>query len=429
MASCRACGAGVGRQFRFCSQCGAAVGVELDLFDLAPPAHDEAIVTYGRPGRFWAAVAGGLAAVVLGLWALSSVGGGGDSADDVTGAGRPTTTRVTARAGTSPRITEPTEPSSPSAAEGTTTATTSTAASGVPTSHVGSGGPLLGEPVGFSLLFGTSDRLRRIDLDSGVVTTYNRGGLPLFMSGDWVLLQSENGTVRAERVADLGGERVPPLWSPSSPGMPLPGPEPNQVWLPEATSRSLVWKLLDLGSRETVLEIDSGASPTWQDQGSTLDPLVVGLRTGEIFEHDGRAYRSVAAGDLVAVGRTVVLVRRCTGPGSCSLVWLDRSTWREAAGAVPAVEPRRVVSASISDDGRLLLYATDSGSKLFDVTRGTEVADVGSWPPNLAVSPDGRWASVLVAGRPSVYDVARGEMTTIAVSTSDAGQVVSVPNP
>ena len=421
MASCRACGAGVGRQFRFCSQCGSAVGVELDLLDLAPPAHDEASVTYGRPGRFWVAVVGGVVAVLLGLWALSSIGGGDarGGAGDEAAARRPTTT-VGARAATT---TSPASESPPS--DGATT----TATTGAPATNVlAGGGPFQSEPLGLSLIIGSEERLRRLDLDTGVVTTYERVGTPLVVSGGWVLIQGGNGLARALPVSDLDAE-VASVWSQSSTGLPLPGPVPGQIWLPDADGPTLTWRLVDPSTRKTVQELDSGVAAWWQQPESVLDPMVVGSTTGQVFERDGETFRPVAMGELVGVGRTVVLVRRCTDPRSCTLHWIDRSTWRDTTAPVPADRAGEVTAASVSDDGRLLLYSTASESFLYDVSRGREVAQVAAWPGGvLSVSPDGRWAVVVhTAGRIALYDVERGETTEVGVSSSSQGQVVIVP--
>lgn len=428
MASCRACGAGVGRQFRFCSQCGTAVGVELDLLDLAPPAHDQAIVTYGRPGRFWAAVAGGVVAVLLGLWVLSSIGGGssGAATDDATGA-RPTTTRAAARAAT-PSLSDAvaTTRSDPPTSDG---ATTTTAGAAVSTSVVAGGGPLLSEPVGLSLVIGSEERLRRLDLDTGVVTGYERAGTPLLATGGWVLIQNENSLARAVPVTDLGAQ-VASVWSQYSSGLPRPGPAPGQIWLPDADGRTLRWRLVDAASREVVEELDSGVAAWWQQPESVVDPMVVGSTTGQVFERDGAAFRPVAKGELVAVGRASVLVRRCIDPRSCTLHWVDRSTWRDTGGAVPDNRAGELTSASVSDDGRLLLYSTASESFLFDVSRGQEVMQVATWPGVLSASPDGRWAvAVHTAGRIGLYDVDRGETTEVPVSSSSNGGVVIVPTP
>lgn len=420
MASCRACGAGIGRQFRFCSQCGVAAGVELDLLDLAPPAHDEATVSYGRPGRFWAAVGGGALAVLAGLWALSSLGGGGGAGDTADAGHRPTTTDRAA----SPPTTD-TGPTAPSAAEGA--ATTTAAEAGTSTTVIAGGGPLLGEPVGLSLLIGSEQRLRRVDLDTGVVTTYERSGIPLFATGGFVLIQGSGGLVRAAPLADPDAE-TPSLWSPFSPALPRPGPKPGEVWLPDASGQTLVWRLVDAGSRDVISEIDTGSADWWSQPESILDPVVVGS-TGEVFVRVDESFERVADGELIAVGRTRVLVRRCENPASCTLHWLDRASWRETADPVPDVAARQVSTASISDDGRLLVYATAAESYLFDVSRGQEVAQVASWPGSLPVSADGRWAALVhVAGRIALYDVERGTVTEAPVSLSNAAQVIIVPS-
>lgn len=423
MASCRACGAGIGRQFRFCSQCGVAAGVELDLLDLAPPAHDEATVSYGRPGRFWAAVGGGTLAVLAGLWALSSVGGASSGAGGTADAGhhRPTTT---ARAATPP--TTDAGPTAPSAAEGAST--TTAAEPGAATSVIAGGGPLLGEPVGLSLLVGGEQRLRRVDLDTGVVTTYERPGVPLFATGGFVLIQGSGGLVRAAPLADPDAE-TPSLWSQFSPALPRPGPNPGEVWLPDASGETLVWRLVDAGSRDALSEIDTGTGAWWDQPELILDPVVVGSTTGEVFERSNESFERVADGELIAVGRTLVLVRRCENPGSCSLHWLDRASWRETADPVPDIAAGQVLTATISDDGRLLVYATANESYLFDVSRGQEVAQVAYWPGSLSVSPDGRWAALVhTAGRIALYDVERGEVTEAPVSLSSDSQVIIVPS-
>ena len=187
---------------------------------------------------------------------------------------------------------------------------------------------------------------------------------------------------------------------------------------------------MDAATREVSQEIDTGTVLWWSSNGYSIDPIVVGSSTGEVFERHGDGFQLVTQGELVAVGRSTVLVRRCADPRSCSLHWIDRATWREVERPLPEINVQELTAASVSDDGRLLLYATaTSSSVLFDVSRGNPVTETETWPDNLAVSADGRWVAVLrLGGRIVVYDVEAGELTEIPVSSAGGARLVVASN-
>ncbi len=420
MGSCPACGAPTDGEARFCSRCGAAVGDEPVLLDHASPAVAEDIVSYGRSGRFWATVAGGALLVLLGVWALSAVGGA--AGDAAAGRQRPTTTSAPVAASTETTATsEATDPTEPSVDREATTST----------SIVGGGEPLLGRPVGLSLLIGSELRLRRVDLDTGVVTTYQHPATPVLAVGDRVLLQDPSTTaVRAVTVDQLDDLTVTPIWSQDSPAMPRPGPEPGSIWLPVLDGEQrLEWRLVDLASGQMRTVVNTGSVSWWQGSVGWLDPNVVGSTDGGVFERSGDGFRRVADGELLAVSPAFAIVRVCADPDTCALRWVDRATWEEVDRPIPEVDARDVGSLAMSDDGGLLLITSLSGRELFDVTRGTALSSSASAPDNLAVSPDGRWVALtLLAGRISLYDTERGESIELPMSTTDGARMVFVPD-
>lgn len=420
MGSCPACGAPTDGEARFCSRCGAAVGDEPVLLEQTSPAVAEDVVSYGRSGRFWATVAGGALLVLLGVWALSALGGA--AGDATAGRLRPTTTTAPVAASTETTATsEATDPTEPSVDQEATTST----------SMVGAGEPLLGQPVGLSLLIGSELRLRRVDLDTGVVTTYEHPATPVLAVGDRVLLQDPRTTaVRAVTVDQIDDPTVAPIWSQDAPAMPRPGPEPGWVWLPGLDAdQTFEWRLVDLASGQLRTVVSSGTAPWWQGNVGWIDPEVVGSTDGGVFERAGDGYRRVADGELLAVSPAFVIVRVCADPSSCALRWVDRATWQEADRPVPEVDARQVGPIVMSDDGGLLLITSASGRELFDVARRTSVSSSASLPDNLAVSPDGRWVALtLLAGRISLYDTTRGESIELPISTTDGARMVFVPD-
>jgi hypothetical protein len=283
--------------------------------------------------------------------------------------------------------------------------------------EVAAGEPLLGEPVGVSVLLPDSGNLRRLDLDTGRSTTYDTSGQPLFASGEWLVLTSPAGMLaRSVPIADPAAEGVvldvgSHYWQRSDV---RPGPEPGQAWMLSRGSAP-VWQLVNLEDG-TMLDEQPGA--VMSVGLSPSDPSVATSLAGGVFAFDGQQYEKVFDGTLVAVSDDHVLAQACTQPLECELHWLDRSTWDPIERPVPDADI--AWGGWLSPGGRILGYPTAAGDEiafnLFDVEQGMPVdLAVDGYLEQPAFSPDGRLMAFITDGSAvTLYDIETGQVHQLA---------------
>jgi hypothetical protein len=331
MAECQGCGRELGEGSRFCSQCGAPVGTpevaaataggEVEMLGTTTTVAS-ATVSHGRGRSLWVVAALILGVVGLVLWSSSSSEAESEGdAEERAGVGdesdRPPTT---AR----PR------PSTTEQADDEPPATTAVEAT------IGTGEPVLGQPVGLPLLYGGGGlELRRLDLDTGEITSYGTDGVPMLASGGWLVLSDSDGGVRSvpvDQPAAKGAVLADGInwWFSGS----SPGPEPGQVWIltrgPEIT-----WNLMALESGDTLDVVPAALSFGWSG-----GPSVVTTPAGGVFAlEDGGPYTKVFDGALVAASDEYAVAQTCAGPLDCELDWLLRSSWDEVDRPAPAADP------------------------------------------------------------------------------------------
>jgi hypothetical protein len=406
VASCRACGAAVGNKFRFCSQCGRAVNAEVELLDLAPVVSQEAVVQRGRSGRFWTAAAGGLLAVALGAWLLGR-GGADDASGEAAPGDRPTTTRPSGNTAD-----DATADSDRSGTDGPSTTRRPRSTTVSTTGMVGDGAPLLGEPTGLSLVYGTeSSVVRQLDLDTGLVTQREARGWPMAVTGRWlVLLNPSGGTVEAVPFDDPEAEPSRISRPGGSPMAALAGPEPGQVWISEYGPEGAIGRLVRIEDGAVLEEVALFVgSYGWY--GTMLDPTLSGSPSGGIFEWSGGSYRRVSEAQLLAASDEVLLTQTCGEPAQCTLQWLDRRTFEPVDRLLPALEDRPSPEGSpieLSPGGRVMAYYSADGPRVFDVVRGQQLPSQPG-TPSLAASPDGRYVAWPEGSRIAIYDTETGE--------------------
>ena len=340
------------------------------------------------------------------------------------------------------------EPSTSTSSRTTTsrpvTSPTTEPGSGVssPTRLVGDGGPVLGQPVGLSLLVGGqgSDSLERFDLDTGVVTRYPGIGTPVAASDRFLVLLAsasdggfgQEGLLRAVPLDDLEAEGhdlgaamgfYP--WSTVA-----PGPDPGQIWVLGAGDTP-GWRLVGIDDG-AVLETVPATAQAGQIPGA--GPDIDSSASGGLFERGPQGYRQVHPGRPLAVTEDSVLTVTCTQPAVCELSWLSRATWQPIDRAGP--DDLILLVSFISPDGRYLGYFGSDGGPLrrqhiFDAERRETLnpAVTDSEVTSLAGSPDGRLLAVMSPSDLVLYNGDTG--ATIAIGGgSELGdaQMVFVSN-
>ncbi len=236
------------------------------------------------------------------------------------------------------------------------------------------------ESVGLWLFYGGSDPLQRLDLDTGIVDTFDVRAAPTLVTGGELVLRA-SGSIGWVGINDPGA--IAQGWVSARVHE---ADEPGQVWLfSEMTSD---WVRQDLATRAE-LEVRSLPSV-----GAPIahSPDLASF-AGGIYAWFNDDYRRVADGQPFAFSDDVVITAQC-GPtlSDCTVEWLDRETWK----------PLPVVTADMWPD-----------------------------PPEEVLSPDGRFEAVLKgAGEVRVIDRTNGRVTTYGFPVhDDGGEVLLVAKP
>ena len=282
--------------------------------------------------------------------------------------------------------------------------TTSTVPLVADVSYIGDGQPLLGEESGLYLFIGgESNKLRRVDLDTGEVVEYQEMLIPSFAS-DGYLVAGDPASGRSrvllveDPTVDTGVDVASGFYFPGS-NAALQGSEPGQYWVIGDDFPNPSWRLIRLSDGEVLDEIELASQNFY---GPTLaGPTVAGSPSGGVFELQEEGYVRVADGSPVAISTNFVLVERCTDPINCELEWLSRQTWEGVNRALPVSRPQW---AQLSADGRVLMYYTDGGTEIFDVEREKLVLGLGGDIETAAVSPNGRYIFTS-SGSVQIYDL------------------------
>ena len=374
----------------------------------------------GAPRRRGAAALAAIGAVLVGVVLLLSGGGDGEGDD---AAAAPTTTRV-GTPDTKLNYPDPTRPGEttstrpPSTSRPTTTTSTTTTV----VTYLGAApAPVLGTETGGLSLYAAGDGvLRRIELDTGRLTTIELDqdvGL-LRVRGDRLELDTGGGLFAI--AADLSGELS---WlGPSSYGTDIRVPGSDDAWSIERGD----------GQGQLVLRRGGEVVLRYDIPGGSSLAGIVGDRAvlqggGRIFtlDPDGRL-RAYGTGQVVSASEQWLLWWACDDQLRCEYRLGD------------AVEPqaRRVVTppelastmygygygygigspSLVSPDGRFALLNGIDGLRLVDLTDGRVLPDETSWGP-WAWLPDNRWLLR--------YDERGG---IVAVSTADGSSIPVMPS-
>lgn len=413
---CRICRADLRSGDRFCSQCGQASTSEFEILGAEPPVSTQQVV--GRGGRPKGPVVALLALGALAglVWLVSAWLSadddrpGADELADADEAADPATTSSTARS------TSTTERSTTSAADsGPTTSTRQIA-----------DGPLLGRETGLSLFVGGS-HLRRIDLDTGILTGYELRGVPLIESDGWLVLAEPNsGDLFAVPISDPdNGERVDLPGSRFGP-LVVTAVEatPGFVRLPAPDGDTFAVLTVEVSTGEVV---ERETSTPWSIGRSTAADITV-APDGSVYERGDGTYRRVRDGGFLAANDDFMLVNDCRDPVTCSLQWIDRSSGQAVDRPVPpGVGP--YYGGTLSKGGRVLILWGFDEPTVFDVDRG-ELVDLGivDFIDNIAVSSDERYVCAIDV-KPTIADLDTGETVKIDVTTGGFGEMLLVETP
>ena len=421
MEACRECGASLGATDRFCAQCGRPTSSDIEAFGSERTVAADQLV--GRGGRGSALL---VVATVLAIFAGLAWLTGGSSSDD----GIPSTddrsdeestdrtTTPTERRGTSQTTTDLAPDDRPDTENRATTSTS-----------LAEDGPLLDHETGLALLSGGAN-LRRVDLDTGLVTEYELRGVPVLQTGGWLALTDPNGgRTFAVPLDDPDGGTMVELpqvaeWPPAVSA----GPESGTAWFHEPGDETFELIHVDL-SDGTVLERRE-ATETWWFGFSSAPGGLASMPDGSIFASTDGGYERLDHGGLLAYNDELMLVTNCDAPDSCVLTWIERATGQPTERFLPPSD-EIYVGGWLSPSGRLLtLYSKGPRPpSTFDVERGEVIDELpGLFSGELAISPDERYVA-MVEVNPIIVDLDTGNTFTIPVSTQGYNRVLLVDSP
>lgn len=457
MGKCPACGTPTETGDRFCPACGAALAGLGPIEDrpagwAASDSSDEpellgleaapAEPSVGRPSpgerrspRLWLAIPAGVLVIAVALWAVGRTGAGPSDTADTAPPAPSTTQPGTDEAGDAPSASD----------EPATTETTADPAA-LPTYDADAGGPVLGRPIGWSLLIGDAYEtpLERLDLDTGERVDYEGvTAAPVAARDGQLVLQAEDDTgvttVRIVPLDDPAAEGIEILTSGSSfgPQWPVVFTDDGGLWLYGDRDGTTIWRLVRLRDGKRLDEVPAPSSfQVYPVPGG--GPDVTTSTSGGVYRRDGTGYRLISPGRPITVHQGAVLVTTCSAPADCKLQWLEADTGEPVerplppAGAVPGVD----WAGMVDDAGRFLLcyqrISPTSGAYtfvLFDGDRDRVIdLNLDDLSGGLAASPDGRYLAVTGQRGINLYDADRERWITVPRASYAGANVLFVAN-
>ncbi|MEZ5411447.1 MAG: zinc ribbon domain-containing protein [Acidimicrobiales bacterium] len=457
MESCPACGATTEAGDRFCAACGDALAgpslvgerdsgwatggspdePELLLLEPVPPAgsvaeqrvRPERRARPRRSPRMWLVVAAGVAATAVALWGIGRSNAESGGSEDA--ARSPTTTAA------------PILPPDPTDAPGSTDTAGADIGETVPTYDRETGGPVLGQPVGWSLLVGrTYDvGLERIDLDSGQSIRFDgMGGAPVALIDGQLVLQvpAEGGgmDLRAVPLSDPtaeGTELVADSFINSFTWPVFPGGD-GDLWIYAATADSTTWRLVRVSDGQLIDEVPA---PSLFQVGPLPSggPDVATSPSGGLYRRDGSGYRLLHPARPILISRGAVLVVGCTRPDACFPQWVDVERGEPVDRPLPPDDGGIDWAGTADAAGRFLVGwrsgATTTGALVLYDTGRQRLVEVGAAVATgeVAATPDGRYLAVQAADHIRIFDADQGRWVAVP-GREDAGQtgLLFVPN-
>lgn len=391
----------------FCPSCGAAVGAALEIeLDDAPTAGDGAseVVFERGPSRSRRAGAGAAAALAVAIGAAVASGGGGDRTAATT-----TTTRVVRATTTTAPPATTAAPAGPSTSAAPTTTTT--------IAVVGAGSPLLGEPVGATLLLTSVRGVVALDLDTGTAAPVDTGGRLVFAE-DLLPVRGgfvgwSQGTVTVVRTD--GGDRGE-FGRTSGGGQLLGTDATGAAWLLQfENGPPALVRLVDASSpaQPVTLPLATTIYPFARPDG--LGGLVQDAGGGVFRWEVGGTPVVLAEGLVVDAAGGFVLTQRCYPDPACTFTVTD--VRGGAPRSLPVLAGDVVDATRLSPDGRwlvtniatrgpepadgpLVLREVTSGRTVeLAVANGKALRSNGWMRSRLAWTADGRWLFYLSDGR------------------------------
>lgn len=421
MGPCPACAAPTEPGDRFCSACGDALA--------HPP---DADADAGRRGLSpWALPAAAVAVLVLGLalWAVGRAGRDPTESADPT-APDPTTATTSAD-------------STATTGESEATTASGTEPPGDDTYDASRGGPVLGRPIGWSLIAGSpfDGTVSRFDLDTGEWSRFAkvRGGPLAALDGKVVLLTQD----------DSGGSvlSIVPQDDPAADGIDVPlsdrlltlpwpvQPDGNgNIWTLGGDEVATSWWLIRLRDGAKLDEVAT-APASLAAPVAGAGPEVASSGSGGVYRRTGDGYRFLGTGVPMAVSRGAVLTKECTGPLVCPLRWIDLETGQPVERAVPVDD--HVYWFSASSGGRFLvgqrLTATAPPFTFEVLVHDLESGRImpvsgGGADGGFAASPDGRFLAVWTNDGLHLYDVEADRWVLVDRPGGQSTNLVFAPN-
>lgn len=221
----------------------------------------------------------------------------------------------------------------------------------------------------------------------------------------------------------------------------LPGPRPDEVWIP-STSRYSNRTVMLLASLRTgtVREVATlPADATGQVAADGTGSYYFGA-TGGAYGPGRRGYRRITTGTVPAAGARTFLTAECDEQHRCRHVLIEqRDGNRRTVRLLPSLDVSLAL-AEVSPDGRYaaLLYrlaTTPLTLHLLDLDRGTDRPIQAAFGPSLeegalAWSPDGTYLFALGGGgRLTVVHCATARNVGLPISLPPLRQLAVAPRP
>lgn len=284
---------------------------------------------------------------------------------------------------------------------------------GAATGVAGVGGPLVGEPTGLGVIYGSQGfgRLKLLELDSGVLHDLEATGDPLGVIGS-SLVTRRSESVSVYPLDSIDAEPV--IINGRGGWVDVVSISEDRIWTVSGDTGPNPDGWMILGYDETGVEVDSlELAATIPFYGWDPSAEFVQGEAGGIYRRDGGGFERVSIGTLAAAGDDLVLANECDERLECRLNWYDVDNWDEPLD-LPTPDLPAQGQARVSGNDRWLVATNwvDGSTEIFDVQTGELVRTVrttnGPIQLSTGLSPDGRWLIDPGFGNTVIVDLESG---------------------
>lgn len=366
------------------------------------------VVRRAGAARLWLGLAAATVAVAIGAWAVSRVGSPSDERTSPAANTAPPTSADRDAGGDTSRT-----PAPP-----TTELSEDTGPTAVTTSGEGA---VLGQPVGWSLLYGSSFErggdLTRLDLDTGAEVRHGEvDGGPALVVGPWLVLdESGSGggsTFHIVPLADPARAGVeveqPTVFGPWN--LPVSDGSDDAMWLYRSDTVSASWQRIRMTDGTVIDEVPAAPfieAPPVPGGG----PDVATSGSGGVYRRVDGSYRFLAPGRPMVVSDGAVLIRDCSSPLACGERWIDLDDGQPVDRLLPPEDSISWQQLLPGSDRFLFGWRLESGFEganrvaVFDLDEGRLIEPHSGSMGTAAASPDGRVVAFDTEAGIELYDL------------------------